>query len=80
MPNARSHISPIELLGRSPTSADDIVVMITDVLYEYLQPDSDVGPEEAVDRVLEILESAIAVEIYDREMARRQPRAVDTWH
>lgn len=80
MPDARPDISPIERLGRSLTSADDIVVMITDVLYEYLPPDSGVTAKEAIDRVLAVLESPIAIEIYDREMARRQPRDADTWH
>ncbi|MDB5540576.1 MAG: hypothetical protein JWQ89_2303 [Devosia sp.] len=79
-PDAQPHPSPVERLGRLPASADDVVVMLSDVLYDYLPPDSGILPKEVIDRLLEIIESPIAVEIYEREMARRQPRDADTWH
>lgn len=67
-------------LGRQPVSADDVVVMISDVLYDYLPPDSGISREETIDRLLEIVESPLALEIYEQEMQRRNPRDVDRWH
>ncbi|RYE49820.1 MAG: hypothetical protein EOP24_00845 [Hyphomicrobiales bacterium] len=80
MLEAQSIPSPEARLGREPTSADDIVVMISDVLYDYLQVHGDIKSEEAIGRLLEILVSPLAIEIYENEMARRQPRDVDRWH
>ena len=67
-------------LGRQPVNADDIVVMMSDVLYDYLPPDSGITAQDAISRVLAILETPLAVEIYEREMERRQPRDADRWH
>ncbi len=67
-------------LGRQPVSADDIVVMVSDVIYDYLPPDSGISREETIDRLLEIIDSPLAVEIYEQEMQRRNPRDVDRWH
>jgi hypothetical protein len=78
--DAQPHPSPIERLGRQPTSADDVVVMVADVLYDYLPSDSGIEPKEAINRLLEIIESPIAIEIYEHEMTRRQPRDADKWH
>jgi len=114
----------------TPPDADDIVVQVTDILYEYLPPDSGIRPEVAVERVqevmdseaamaaylraathandasaedvvlrladvldapaphprelisrlLEVVDSPLALEVYDREMKRRQPRDADRWH
>ena len=113
------------------TEPDDIVVQATDILFEYLPPDSGITPElavirvkalldspagaqahltdllepaemtnaadvvvrlaqvldagapdakEMVSRLLEVVESPLAVEVYDREMERRRPRDADRWH
>ncbi|HEV2517163.1 MAG TPA: hypothetical protein VGV07_18055 [Devosia sp.] len=70
----------VQRLGREPTSADDIVVMISDVLCDYLSPDSGVSSREAIGRLLAIIETPLALEIYEREMERRHPRDVDRWH
>ncbi|WP_156342814.1 hypothetical protein [Devosia sp. A16] len=67
-------------LGRQPVSADDIVVMVSDVLYDYLSSDSGMSREETITRLLEIIESPLALEIYEQEMQRRNPRDVDRWH
>jgi len=67
-------------LGHQPTSADDIVVLVSDVLYECLPPDSGVSPTEALDRLLAIIETPLALEIYERELERRQPRDASRWH
>lgn len=67
-------------LGRQPVTADDIVVMISDALYEYLPPDSGIAAEEAIGSLLAIIETPLALEIYEREMERRQPRDADRWH
>lgn len=67
-------------LGRQPVSADDIVVMVSDALYDYLPPDSGISREETITRLLEIIESPLALEIYEQEMQRRSPRDVDRWH
>ncbi len=122
----RAHAMPWHPL--SATSADDIVVQVTDILYEYLPPNSGVAPELAVERVravvysearmaayaadamrhgeasaneivtrltevldapspdprnligklLEVVDGPLALEVYDREMERRQPREIDT--
>lgn len=69
-----------ERLGHLPVNADDIVVMISDVLYEYLPPDSGVSEREALGEVLAILETPLALEIYEREMERRHPRDASRWH
>lgn len=37
-------------------------------------------PLQTIDRLLAVLESPLAVEVYDREMQRRQPRDADAWH
>lgn len=81
MPQSTPHLSEAEArLGRQPVSADDIVVMISDVLYEYVPPDSGINREETINRLLEIIESPLALEIYEQEMQRRNPRDVDRWH
>lgn len=67
-------------LGHEPMSADDIVVMVSDVLYDYLPTDSGIPAKEALGRLLEIIESPMALEIYENEMQRRNPRDADRWH
>jgi len=67
-------------LGRPPVSADDIVVMVSDVLYDYLPQGGGTGRDEAILRLREIIESPLALEIYEQEMQRRNPRDVDRWH
>ncbi len=67
-------------LVRQPVNADDIVVMVSDVIYGYLPPDSGVSPQEAISRLLAILETPLALEIYEREMERRHPRDASRWH
>ncbi|WP_423069054.1 hypothetical protein [Devosia sp. CN2-171] len=69
-----------EKLGHEPASADDIVVMVSDVLYDYLPPDSGVSAKEALGRLLAIIESPMALEVYENEMQRRNPRDADRWH
>ena len=116
--------------AHSPPDASDIVVQVTNILFEYLPPDSGVSPEVAVQRVkavmnseagmaayvkaamhanqasaddlvaqladvldepapdprelisrlLGVVESPLAIEVYDREMERRRPREQDSWH
>lgn len=68
-----------ERLGHEPVSPDDIVVMISDVLYEQLRG-GEISLQEAINRVFEILESPLALEIYQNEMQRRNPRDADSWH
>ena len=113
-----------------PPDASDIVVQVTDILYEYLPPDSGVAPEvavariqevmnsdtamdayvraamhanqasahdivaeiadvldgpapdprELISRLLEVVDSPLALEVYDQEMERRQPRDAERWH
>lgn len=67
-------------LGHQPLSADDIVVLVSDVIYEYLPPDSGISPREALNRLLAIIETPLALEIYERELERRQPRDANRWH
>jgi hypothetical protein len=64
-----------EKLGHEPASADDIVVMVSDVLY-----DAEISTREALERLLAIIESPMALEIYENEMQRRNPRDADRWH
>lgn len=73
LPNAR------ERLGHEPVSPDDIVVMISDVLYKQLRG-GEISLQEAIYRVFEILESPLALQIYENEMQRRNPRDADRWH
>lgn len=81
MAQTTPHLSEAEArLGRQPVSADDIVVMVSDVLYDYLQFGSGVSEQEALNRLREIIESPLALEIYEQEMQRRNPRDVDRWH
>ena len=80
MPQTTRYSETEAKLGRQPISADDIVVMVSDVLYEYLPPDSGISREETINRLLEIIESPLALEIYEQEMQRRNPRDVDRWH
>ena len=81
MPETTHRLTEAEAkLGRHPASAEDIVVMVSDVLYEYLPPDSGISRQETINRLLEIIESPLAIEIYEQEMQRRNPRDVDRWH
>ena len=116
--------------AHTPPDASDIVVQVTDILYEYLPPDSGISPELAVRRVQEVMnsdagmaayvqatvhaneaspedvvlqlaevldapapdprelisrllgvvDSPLALEVYNREMERRRPRDADRWH
>jgi hypothetical protein len=57
------------------TNAADVVVKLIEVL------DADAThAKEMVSRLLEVVESPLAVEVYDREMERRRPRDADRWH
>lgn len=56
-------------------SADDVVAQIADVLDA---PAMD--PRELISRLLEVVDAPLALEVYDREMERRQPRDADRWH
>ena len=80
MPDIERFTEAEAKLGRHPVSADDIVVMISDALYEYLPPDSGISRQETINRLLEIIESPLAIEIYEQEMQRRNPRDADSWH
>ena len=80
MPQTHRYSEAEAKLGRQPLSAEDIVVMVSDVLYEYLPPDSGISQREALSRLLEIVESPLGIEIYEQEMQRRNPRDVDRWH
>lgn len=80
MPHMQHYTEAERRLGHLPVNADDIVVMVSDVLYDYLPPEGGIGRKEAIDRLLEIIESPLALEIYEREMQRRNPRDVDRWH
>ena len=79
MPQTHRYSEAEAKLGRQPVSAEDIVVMVTDVLYEYLPPDSGISKREALSRLLEIVESPLGIEIYEQEMQRRNPRDADRW-
>ena len=57
------------------TNAADVVVSLVDVL-DRPAP----HPKELVSRLLEVVESPLAVEVYDREVERRRPRDADRWH
>lgn len=57
------------------TNAADVVVRLAQVL-DAGAPDA----KEMVSRLLEVVESPLAVEVYDREMERRRPRDADRWH
>jgi len=111
-------------------TADEIVVRVSDILYDYLPPDSGIDPAGAVrdiaaivdgpsgvaayvedamepgrvdardvvvqlhdaleapslhpaqtiSRLVGVIETPLAVEVYDREMQRREPRDADRWH
>lgn len=78
--NPDARLREVRHLDHEPVSAEDIIVTIADILYEYLPPDSGIEPKEAVSRVLEVIESPLAVEIYEQEMQRRNPRDADRWH
>jgi hypothetical protein len=80
MPQTQRYSEAEAKLGRQPVSAEDIVVMVSDVLYEYLPPDSGISQREALSRLLEIVESPLGIEIYEQEMQRRNQRDVDRWH
>jgi hypothetical protein len=81
MPEMHRYLPEAEKkLGRQPVRADDIVMMVSDVLYDYLPPDSGISSEEALGRLLEIIESPMALEIYENEMQRRNPRGAGRWH
>lgn len=57
------------------TNSADVVVKLIEVL------DAEAtDAKEMVSRLLEVVESPLAVEVYDREMERRRPRDADRWH
>ena len=80
MPQTHRYSEAEAKLGRQPASAEDIIVMVSDVLYDYLPPDSGITRQETINRLLEIIESPLALEIYENEMQRRNPRDVNRWH
>jgi hypothetical protein len=77
---ARGARSRFAVYHHELVSAKDFVVMIASILYQHLPPDSGMEPKEAVSRVLGVIETPLAVEIYDQEMQGRQPRGADRWH
>lgn len=129
MPNV-SHQHHTGFLPDAFLSADEIVLKVSDILYDYRPPDSGIDPTDAIrdvaaiidgpsgvaayvedamepervdardvvvqlhdaleapslhpaqtiDRLLGVIESPLAVEVYDRQMHRREPRDADRWH
>jgi hypothetical protein len=80
MPQTHRYTEAEARLGHPVLSADDAVVMISDVLYDHLPPDSGISREETINRLLEIIESPLALEIYEQEKQRCHPRDVERWH
>lgn len=56
-------------------NANDVVVQ----LHDALAPPA-MHAAQTISRLLEVMESPLAVEVYDREMRRREPRDADSWH
>ncbi len=55
-----------------PTSAEEIIVEAQEILATYLDPEGDQSARKTLDRLLELLDSPEAFEIYDNVMSRRQ--------
>ncbi|MGN6486292.1 MAG: hypothetical protein ACTHLT_00545 [Devosia sp.] len=55
--------------------ARDVVVQLHDALEM-----ASIDPRQTISRLVEVMETPLAVEVYDREMQRREPRDADTWH
>src|SRR5690606_24872060 len=129
MPNA-SQQHHTSFVPGSFLTADEIVVKVSDIIYDYLPPDSGIDPVDAVrdiaaivngpsgvtafledamhpgrvdardvvvqlhdalelpsvhpqqtiSRLIAVVETPLAVEVYDREMQRREQRDADIWH
>lgn len=62
----RTHIRPHVL-----TSAEEIIVEAQEIIGKCLAPDSGIDDRECINRLLAVLDSPEAVEIYDNVSARR---------
>ena len=51
MPHMQHYTEAERRLGHLPVNADDIVVMVSDVLYDYLPPEGSCGGEIELRRV-----------------------------
>ena len=50
--------------AHTPADASDVVVQVTDILYEYLPPNSGVSPELAVHRIQDVMNSNVGMAAY----------------
>jgi hypothetical protein len=61
-----------------PASAEALVIAAIEVLARYLPPDG-ISKDEAINELLELFDCPKALEIYEAEMNRRNPRDADNW-
>ena len=60
MPHMQHYTEAERRLGHLPVNADDIVVMVSDVLYDYLPPEGGICGKEAIDPIVAVLHNAVA--------------------
>ena len=68
--------------AHKPTDASDIVVQVTDILYQYVPPDSGVAPEAAVETVHRLIDSDAGMAAFSRPRPtpmRPAPRMCCNW-
>jgi hypothetical protein len=61
-----------------PATAEALVIAAIEVLARYLPPNG-ISKDAAINELLELFDSPKALEIYEAEMNRRNPRDADSW-
>jgi hypothetical protein len=62
---------PPEVLPFHPTSAEEIIVRVQEILAAYSEPRNGISDRDVINRLLEVLDGPAALEIYENVIARR---------
>lgn len=69
---------PVEMNTMPPETAEAMVVAAIEIIAKHLPP-GGITEHEAMNDLIELFDGDRALEIYEAEMNRRNPRDVDSW-
>ena len=69
------------VLDRLPRPPEELIATGAEIMSQFLDPEGGLTEHDVVERMLELFDNPTAIEVYEREMARRNGgRDADRWH